>query len=51
MTRFLGWDSQLLKQARDDAFSLLQYTPGVALSGTLAYLEEKTKGWEEISKV
>ncbi len=51
MTRFLGWDSQILKQARDDAFSLLRYTPKEALSGILTYLKEKAKGWEELAKV
>jgi len=51
MTRFLGWDSQLLKQARDDAFSLLRHTSEKALTGLLAYLEEKTKGWQEWTQV
>ncbi len=51
MTRYLGWDSQLLKQARDDAFSLLRHTPVKALAGLLAYLEEKTKGWQELARV
>ena len=51
MTRFLGWDSQLLKQARDDAFSLLRHTPEKALRGLLSYLSEKTKTWETLTKV
>ncbi len=51
MTRFLGWDSQLLKQARDDAFSLLRHTPESALAGVLTYLEEKAKTWGKLSKV
>jgi len=51
MTRFLGWDSQLLKQARDDAFSLLRFTPKEALNGILTYLKEKAKNWEALSKV
>ncbi len=51
MTRFLGWDSQLLKQARDDAFSLLQHTPETDLAGVMAYLEEKMKGWEELARI
>ncbi len=44
-TRFLGWNSQLLKEARDDAFSLLRHTPEAILIGVLAYLEEKAKTW------
>jgi len=51
MTRFLGWDSQLLKQARDDAFSLLNYMPREALSGLLAYVKEKAKRWEELARI
>ncbi len=50
-TRFLGWDSHLLKQARDDAFSLLRHTPESAIAGVLTYLEEKAKTWEELAKV
>jgi len=51
MTHILGWDSQLLKQARDDAFSLLNYMPREALSGLLAYVKEKAKRWEELARI
>ena len=51
MTRFLGWDSQLLKQARDDAFSLLAHTDEAALKGILTYLDALAKEWEELGRV
>ncbi len=50
-TRFLGWDSRLLKQARDDAFSLLRNTPKEHLQGLLAFFDKKTQRWNTLSRV
>jgi len=48
MTHILGWDSQLLKQARDDAFSLLDHAPQEVLNSLLAYVKEKTAAWDSL---